>query len=337
MSGRRDSVILIALAMLGLAAFVWAAWAAQPERTRFTAVDAGGRTFEVTLWRDPARPAGDVLLLYMPGFGGRAADNGSLLGALTRRGYAVAALDDVAFSRPTRVEARADRDARTGGYDASSAEAHAATVDRLDRRVAIAAQQASAALDALAAAHGRDPSGPLRGIRGFDRVGALGFSLGGAIAAEAMTRDARFAAAANIDGWLFGQAKAGFSQPYMVFVSSESIPTPERLASRDGGVQAETALMRSDLRLQAALLQGGQAHVFFFPDTTHLDLAHPRAAPAACATPACRRNDAKLELLDLFFAHHLKGAPLGAAFTQAEPFAGVKRLEPTAPELMVQR
>ena len=65
---------------------------------------------------------------------------------------------------------------------------------------------------------GDDPSGLFDGKLDLDRVGILGYSLGGETAVNVLAEDSRFKAGINLDGNLFGDvANASLSQPFMVF------------------------------------------------------------------------------------------------------------------------
>jgi dienelactone hydrolase len=80
------------------------------------------------------------------------------------------------------------------------------------------------------------------GVR-FDRVGVLGYSFGGAVAAELGKRDARVVAAVNMDGW---QLAVGADElaafPFLMINSAEARlnPADERLP--DSGARNEAVL-----------------------------------------------------------------------------------------------
>jgi len=137
------------------------------------------------------------LLLYIPGWGGTRGENTALAEFLAARGYVIAALDDreaapaLDFSTPAQV-------VRTQ-------------------------QRADAKVDRLAAGASRELAdlvhGTTLGAIPIDptRIGLVGYSFGGAVAAETACRDARVRAAVNLDGWMFGSAaRAGVPRPYLV-------------------------------------------------------------------------------------------------------------------------
>ncbi|UPT63718.1 MAG: hypothetical protein M0D54_04000 [Hyphomonadaceae bacterium JAD_PAG50586_4] len=83
----------------------------------------------------------------------------------------------------------------------------------------------------------------------FDRVGFLGFSFGGATAAEAATMDQRFRAIVNLDGSLFGQAATQPpAAPYLTLLADFEPPSAPRDASSR---RYEYAIVREMALLEA--------------------------------------------------------------------------------------
>jgi dienelactone hydrolase len=118
--------------------------------------------------------------------------------------------------------------------DFTSEAAFADTVDRANRLVRERAQDAAAALTALAGLNAADPAGRLTHRLDLDRAAVIGFSLGGATAAEACWLDPRFKAAINMDGWHFADVlQHGVAQPYLVMSDAGAPTTAEDLASTD--------------------------------------------------------------------------------------------------------
>ncbi|WP_135211412.1 dienelactone hydrolase family protein [Vitreimonas flagellata] len=175
----------------------------------------------------PIRPAQPLrIILYAPGWGNARAENADFRAALASAGYIVVSIDDIAKDAPyANAE---DERIRTSTIDLSSAEAVAQTRANTDRRVALEAQKAIAALDALQACI------PARWREriDFNRVGFLGFSFGGATAAQAATMDPRFRAIVNLDGSRFGQAAAQPpAAPYLTLLADFELPSARRDAS----------------------------------------------------------------------------------------------------------
>jgi dienelactone hydrolase len=145
-------------------------------------------------------------------------------------------------------------------FDFSSAEVFKDTLQAADRKVRLQAERALAALDRLEACTDAGWRGRVR----FDRVGFFGFSIGGATAAEAATFDPRVAAAANLDGWLFGRAAGGeFEKPYMVILIEDDVfPRAAQLQSPDAIIRSSAALTGRDMREEIKL--ANRPHGFGF-------------------------------------------------------------------------
>jgi dienelactone hydrolase len=105
------------------------------------------------------------------------------------------------------------------------------------------------------------------------RSGTLGFSYGGAIAAEASRLDPRIRAVVNMDGRHWADALAhGVVRPYMFVCEELTMPTAAELASADPAIRYEARLDQVDYSQLAANLQAlggirvtiaGTAHMNF--------------------------------------------------------------------------
>lgn len=144
-----------------------------------------------------AVPSGDrakwPVVLFSPGYGAPRAAYAGLASALASRGYVVLAVDHPYEAAVTQLA-----DGRVVGM----------TEHYSDAMAYMAGQQSLRAADLgfVADQLGRpDAMGSrLAGRLDLDRIAAIGHSLGGATAAEAMDIDPRIKAAANIDGTLYG-------------------------------------------------------------------------------------------------------------------------------------
>ncbi len=182
------------------------------------------------------------LLIYEPGWNGSADENSILLASLAEAGFDVVALD-LAAPQPDAFANAAARLRRA--MDMSSFAALDRTVAEGDWRVAMLAQDAVESLRSIPQA----ASAPA--------LGALGYSFGGAVAAEMCRRDLRFAACLNMDGWLFGAAADHPGpQPYML-MSGETYPTWPALALRPAAAMDE----RDAARLRGRMAAPGGLYV----------------------------------------------------------------------------
>ncbi|MGP6159085.1 MAG: alpha/beta hydrolase family protein [Vulcanimicrobiaceae bacterium] len=184
----------------------------------------GARFDRARLVRTPAIVGAPVvagahpLILYVPGWDGTRADNTTQALELASHGFIVAGMDD-----------------RYPGHslDFSSQAASASTQRWANRKVMLQAAVARGALDALLQLDAHDPERRFTGSIDRSRVGIFGFSFGGAVAAETASLDPRLRAAANLDGWLFGQAaENGVPRPFFVMstpLASDDIPADPAL------------------------------------------------------------------------------------------------------------
>jgi dienelactone hydrolase len=202
------------------------------------------------------------ILLYAPGNGGVKTDNASTAAEMASHGYIVVAIDDIDRSPGAMYPLT---------FDFSSAEAIKDTLRTADRKVRRQAERALMALDRLEACTNAGWRGRVR----FDRVGFFGFSFGGATAAEAATFDPRVAAAANLDGWLFGRAAAGeFEKPYMVILIEDDVfPPAAQLQSSDFIIRSSAALTGRDMRKEIKLANRSHGFGFRIPNARHENLS----------------------------------------------------------------
>ena len=177
------------------------------------------------------------VLLYFPGWPGSPADNLILVRQLASHGYVVAAAE-----YPVDPAERASEPF----LDFSSAQRFQDSVRRNDERVRARAQDAVAILDRLAMLGTVDGGACTRRLDAA-RAGILGFSLGGAVAAEACRLDRRLAAAVNLNGLHFaGAAQRGVEQPYLLISDESPLPTRAELEAADSRLRYSSMLKKTD-------------------------------------------------------------------------------------------
>lgn len=170
----------------------------------------------------PAAPAGAdaqtfPLLLYAPGWNGARNDNTFLFANLASHGYVVTTMDDI--GRPDASPAIANEE-DIGDFDLSSEGDLKRSLAYANRRLTLMTERVSFTLDALNRLDRAGKLGTLSGRIDHKRVGMIGFSFGGAVAAECALTEPRILAAVNMDGWLFGtSAHTLIEKPYLIFNS----------------------------------------------------------------------------------------------------------------------
>lgn len=208
------------------------------------------------------------LLLYAPMNGGRRDDNASTAAELASHGYVIMAIDDIDLDIHPSSDAS---EFPSLVFDFSSAEAFKQLLQIGNRKVRREAERALTALDRFTACANAAWRTRVR----FDQVGFFGFSFGGATAAEASTFDPRVAAAANLDGTLFGQAAAkGVETPYMVFLVKDDIfPEPQQLQSPEPGERYMAMLAEQDLSEVVRLANRPDGFAFRIRKSYHENLS----------------------------------------------------------------
>jgi predicted dienelactone hydrolase len=272
------------------------------------------------------------LLIYAPGWDGPRWANTFILANLASHGYVVAAIDDVGFS-PSGVPRP-----ELGELDLSTDEASARSFDSANKRLKLMVARVSATIDGLASLDRDGRLALLGGRVDYARVGMLGFSFGGAVAAESALSEPRLVAAANMDGWLFGaSATTIIEKPYLAFNSD--LPTIEEDAKVSNHRRRLTARVTlSDRAQQRRQARRPDAVILLFKQVDHADFSDDLFSPqlAGYLKRWSRTSDARLRLgavqdayLLAFFNRHLRGSPASALLQRSPPpFPGVELLAP---------
>ncbi|MBI2737468.1 MAG: hypothetical protein HYX38_13110 [Rhodospirillales bacterium] len=189
--------------------------------------DSAGRSLPVTVWypADLREPA--PVILYSPGWGATRTQSSIQVENLASHGFVIVGCDDLASDPAIDPDHGA---ALELGSDA----ALKATIERGDRHVLL---QANRLIDVLRALEsGQAPA--LAHRFDFARVGAMGYSAGGAAAIQAGLMDHRILAVLNIDGALLGPtADQVGPQAYFLLSSREAFPTEAERTSADPAVR----------------------------------------------------------------------------------------------------
>ena len=173
-----------------------------------------------------ASEKGWPVVLYSSSWDGRRFENTVLCETLASEGFVVAAIDHAQGTTDPPLDFSSEESFQRFQL-AASRELDARTSDLL---------QVFSALPKLQA-------GLLGGGRFKDKLdpvttGAIGYSFGGAVAAEACFREPRLRAGVNLDGTLFGQsARDGAAQPFLFITDTVPPPPESELRSADPAVR----------------------------------------------------------------------------------------------------
>ncbi len=186
------------------------------------------------------------VLLFNPGWNGRRTSNTYLIEDLASHGFTVAAIDHPYNSEPVVFpDGRVVLPSSAYSMDFSKhslEEILANGNDELIRQTA----DTRFVLDRMQAMNS-DPGSPFYKRLDTQHAGALGFSMGGAVAAQACLSDPRIRAALDLDGSLFGPVREeGLPKPFMFILEDVTYRTPEEIARLPHGEQVDAALDISD-------------------------------------------------------------------------------------------
>jgi dienelactone hydrolase len=210
----------------------------------------------------------EPLVLYAPGWGNPADDSAALLAELASHGYVTAAFDDVAHDLCSASDAKQDCADRTSELAFDSPAAYRRSFAMASRRIHLAARKGIAVLDALLAAP------DLAGRIDRDRIGAVGFSFGGATAVEQSVQDKRIRAVVNLDGWLYGKsASAPPAIPYLLLYIDEDFPPAGWASSHDAEHRALAIGSAFDENVHRRLLANPDFHWIHAHSISHTELS----------------------------------------------------------------
>jgi dienelactone hydrolase len=234
-------------------------------------------------WRriDPVIPAAAPavnpprfpVILYFSGWGGTRLENAIAVRDLASHGFAVVTVL-YAARQPGASDAEYRRQIEDleRPMDFSSTAALQRTIDLAANRVRARARHATIILDALARLDKYDPGGRFTHRLRLDRVGIFGFSLGGAVAAQAAWLDPRFKAAVNLDGWHFAEAaEQGVDKPYLIMSDDTPPPSAADLASGNPVTRAMASLNDQDYRRSIENLRQHGGFYLTISGTTHVN------------------------------------------------------------------
>ncbi|WP_426528010.1 dienelactone hydrolase family protein [Bradyrhizobium sp. McL0615] len=211
------------------------------------------------------------LILYVPGWGGSRGESDVLLSDIASAGFVVAAADDISRDKPDPAADPADESVRTGEFKGFSPEDVAAFPEVSERRTRLGYNKLAKLVDALT----QLPTNAIPSRIDFSRIGVVGFSFGGAVAAVTLARNPRVTAAVNLDGWVaHTAAAAGVSRPLLaLYAKIDLYPSPARVAT-----YYVTQLAREDFRALLALSRSSAAEVRLIDGVEHGDFTDARYA-----------------------------------------------------------
>jgi dienelactone hydrolase len=174
------------------------------------------------------------VILYNPGWMGERTEGTFQMEELASHGFVVIAIDHTFYGGLVEFPDGRVADSRNapslGSFEHTSLEEEAALGSKYVR---IEAGDDVSVLNQFATLN-QDPQSPWFHRLDPQRVLAMGFSIGGAVAEQAAFIDSRIKGALNLDGWTFGDvAQLGLNKPLMVIYEDkrQALPTASQLRS----------------------------------------------------------------------------------------------------------
>ena len=262
------------------------------------------------------------VLLFNPGWDGRRTSNTYLVEDLASHGFVVAGIDHPYNSEPVvfpdgRVVLPASGDLMDFSRH-SLQQILSNGNDELMRQTA----DTLFVLNRMQAMNS-DPASPFFQRLDTEHAGALGFSMGGAVAAQACLSDPRIQSALDLDGSLFGPVRQeGLPKPFMFILEDVTYRTPEEIARLPHGAQVDAALDISDDQMFRKyggyrVYLHGATHVSF----TDKAIFSPFQSLSGAGTIPPRRQFFIIRKYALaFFEKTLQGKSPGLLQVQTSPF-----------------
>jgi len=251
-----------------------------PARLRLKPKDAGGGNIWTLLTRDPSRVRGhsavdpDVspqqrsypVVIMRAGASSGVLNYSTLAEDLASHGYIV-----VGFDAPYRTGLVVFPDGRVMGRTAQNNPERCVVPDRAEmercvsRVITAWTGDIAFVLQRLDRLNASDSSGTFTGRLDMTRVGVVGHSLGGAVAAQFCHEDSRCKAGIDIDGAPHGSViQAGLSQPFMFLLSDHGDTTDPESNQIVTDIKSIYDRIPSDRRLYATIR--GAFHLTFTDD-----------------------------------------------------------------------
>ena len=271
------------------------------------------------------------LVLYNPGWNGRRTQDSFLMEELASHGYVVAAIDHPDNSGPVDLGGgRVIRAKSTPEFsdDFSSKEVIYALIDREVEKDTADTLFALSQLKLMNSQRG----GRFSGAIDLGKIGALGYSLGGAVAAEAAFQDQDIQAVIDLDTPLYGEAgRYGITQRFLFLGEELSHSTVEERSRMSFGQRRNLEMDEDDYARQLPMLSRSGDYQVVIHGTLHTSfqdgiLTSPLRSISGVGSIDADRMVLILRAYTLaFFEQTLRGiaSPLLAGHTSPFPEAAI--------------
>jgi dienelactone hydrolase len=273
------------------------------------------------------------VLLYNPGWQGERTESTFQMEELASHGFVVIAIDHTFFGG--LVEFPDGRVADSKNAPEIGSFLHS-TIDEQwalgNKYVNVEARDDSFVLDQLQIMN-EDAASPWFHRLDFSRVGVMGFSIGGAVAAQTAYQDPRVKAALNMDGWTFGDVgPKGLKKPFMIIYEdkAQTIPTAAQLTTGSKPELLYWQMSDQDYRQVTGSMRENGGYLLFLEGTNHVDFTDRSrfwslAKMSGRGSVAPGRVHRILNAYTLaFFSHFLRGSREALLQTEPSPYSEVE-------------
>ncbi|MEI6278561.1 MAG: hypothetical protein WCQ16_04135 [Verrucomicrobiae bacterium] len=203
--------------------------------------------------REGSEPAAGrwPVIICSPGWDGGSFENTTLCETLASAGFVVLALNHPGGSPLVKTPGGAIvTNENLERFDLSTEGSSAAFFRAAEREIDFRSGDVRFVIASLPAWNAGDLAGGIfRGKLDADHVGVLGYSFGGAVAAEVCRTDPRVKAGVNLDGNLFGKSRrSGSPRPFLFLTDNLPPPTESELRSADPAARRNAAFLDEGFR-----------------------------------------------------------------------------------------
>jgi len=222
------------------------------------------------------------VIVYSPSWHGQRDQNKFQTEELASHGYIVVGIDHPYGSRLTVFpDGRIARAQMVAFRDRSSAEALRRSEIYIAKQLSVRVQDVEFLVDQLEQMN-KSASGDFFGGRmNLNLLGIVGYSFGGAVAAEECWRDKRFRAGIDLDGSLFGEvAETGISRPFLFLTETIHPPTAVELESANPMKRREAEDNLHDYAIETKSARTYGAYFLGIDGTDHVNFTSPPQSPS---------------------------------------------------------
>jgi predicted dienelactone hydrolase len=189
---------------------------------------------------------------------------------LASHGYIVVGMDHPYSTRLTVFpDGRVARTRLVIGEDYSSDAGFEAFIAAADEQVKIRAEDARSVLNVLERINADDPDHQLTARLDMNRVGILGYSIGGGVAAQGCWLDHRFRAGMDLDGMVAAESESQGTRAPFFFIFGGFPPSPEEVSLANGSAKREAEFdVRQFNQVTQSLSETG-GYLMILPGQSH--------------------------------------------------------------------